>query len=160
MIVAFIADVPERERLGEGLLELGVSSSPWSGSELPALAEEQFGILLSNSPVTADANRWLVATVGKAPESLVYLDGPAVQHQLRLLVNLAQEKAANARQALGRLAHDVNNALAPITFCAALLKGVPMEEEDLELVTSIEDGARKAADTMAQMQIIIRGKKG
>ncbi len=58
------------------------------------------------------------------------------------------------------IAHDLNNALAPILMSTDLLRESVREVADLELIDTIESSARRGADMVRQMLSFARGVEG
>lgn len=60
----------------------------------------------------------------------------------------------------GGVAHDLNNALAPIIMASDLLRTRLVEAKDLKLVDSIMTGAQHGADLVHQLLAFARGTEG
>jgi PAS domain S-box-containing protein len=60
----------------------------------------------------------------------------------------------------GGLAHDLNNILTPILMSAPLLRGAVRDADDLEIIDSVENSARRGADIIRQLLTFARGKPG
>jgi PAS domain S-box-containing protein len=58
------------------------------------------------------------------------------------------------------VAHDLNNILSPILMAADMLRPVVTKPEDLEVITLLENGARRGADIIKQLLTYGRGVEG
>jgi two-component system cell cycle sensor histidine kinase/response regulator CckA len=71
---------------------------------------------------------------------------------------------AQRLEAIGTLssgiAHDLNNILAPMLMIAPLLKEKVSDRQDLEMLTMIEQGARRGANIIKQLLTFSRGIEG
>ncbi len=60
----------------------------------------------------------------------------------------------------GGVAHDLNNILTPVLMAAGVLKGEAAEANNLELISMIEQSARRGADIIRQLLTFSRGVEG
>ena len=60
----------------------------------------------------------------------------------------------------GGIAHDLNNVLAPITMAARLLQETVSAPDALDLLSTIQQSAQRAADLVRQMLTFARGAQG
>ena len=58
------------------------------------------------------------------------------------------------------VAHDLNNILSPILMAADLLRPLAKQEEDKEIISMLERGARRASDIVRQLLTFGRGVEG
>ena len=60
----------------------------------------------------------------------------------------------------GGIAHDLNNALAPIVIGADILRDVPLDAGDRQVLANMEAGARLGANLVKQVLTFARGVEG
>ncbi len=76
----------------------------------------------------------------------------------------AQFLRAQRMEAIGALAggvaHDLNNILTPVLMAAGLLKAESLAARDKDLVTMIEQSARRGAEVIRQLLTFSRGAEG
>lgn len=60
----------------------------------------------------------------------------------------------------GGVAHDLNNILTPVLMAAGVLKGEAEQGRNLELISMIEQSARRGADVIRQLLTFSRGIEG
>jgi PAS domain S-box-containing protein len=106
-------------------------------------------------------SRWtLVRDELAAPKSILIINTDATE-QKKLETHLLR---AQRLESIGTLAsgvaHDLNNILSPILMCAEVLKGNPMREDLLALVSMIEESAKRGANIVKQVLTFARGIEG
>jgi PAS domain S-box-containing protein len=106
-------------------------------------------------------SRWtLVRDELAAPKSILIINTD-ITEQKKLETHLLR---AQRLESIGTLAsgvaHDLNNILSPILMCAEVLKGNPMREDLLALVSMIEESAKRGANIVKQVLTFARGIEG
>ena len=114
-----------------------------------------------HSPST---QRWFRLMV--APLSAGHTTGAVVMH-----IDISAQKSTEAQllrvqrlDSLGTLAggitHDLNNVLAPVLICAAMLRPWATVADAREMLDTIEASAHRGADLVKQLLVFARGREG
>ena len=60
---------------------------------------------------------------------------------------------------VGGIAHDMNNALAPILMGVGFLRGLPLPQEASDILATVHGSAQRGADMVKQVLTFARGGK-
>ncbi len=106
-----------------------------------------FPVDISLSPLKINGNTWVAAAVRDVTER-----EQTQEHTLRA------QRLESIGTLAGGVAHDLNNALAPILMATEVLR--EERPDDLELIESIESGAKRGAAMVRQLLTFAKGVEG
>jgi PAS domain S-box-containing protein len=136
----------------EAAMQATLSEGEWAG---PLAARAADGRTL-----TVDSRWTLIRDASGAPRSVMALSTD-VTEQERIDRQLRQaERIESLATLAGRLAHDLNNVLAPVMMAIELLRLDEHDEQKLELLELIETSAHRGADIVKQAQSFAQGAEG
>ncbi|HEY9847415.1 MAG TPA: response regulator, partial [Candidatus Caenarcaniphilales bacterium] len=138
----------QAENCHKSLIEKG----EWQG-ELPQVTKSGQEIVV--------ASRWtLVRAEAGQPQSILIVNTDVTEKkQLEAQFLRAQRMESISTLASG-IAHDLNNALAPILMSVQLLQQKLRDEQSQRLLTILESNTRRSADLVKQVLSFTRGLEG
>src|ERR671933_232556 len=107
------------------------------------------------------ASRWTVVRDGEGqPKSILTVNTDITEKkQLEAQFLRAQRMESIGTLASG-IAHDLNNALAPILICVQLLEQKLLDEQSQRLLKMLEKNTRRSSDLVKQVLSFARGLEG
>jgi PAS domain S-box-containing protein len=107
------------------------------------------------------ASRWtLIRDEAGAPKSLLLINTDITEKR-RLETQLLQAQRMETLGALASgMAHDLNNALAPILMGVQILKRKPQDGESQQMLSVLEGSCRRGADIVRHVLLFARGREG
>ncbi len=101
----------------------------------------------------------LVRDAAGRPRSVLFIDSDVTERKKLEAQLLRTERLDSIGMLAGGVAHDLNNALAPVLMAAELLR-MRLSGPDLRLVDNIETSARHGAALVQQLLAFARGTEG
>lgn len=106
-------------------------------------------------------SRWtLIRDDGGAPTSLLMINTDHTEKK-RLEARYLQAQRMEAVGAIaGGMAHDLNNALAPVLLGLEMLQRQPQTEDTVQMLEAMQSNARRGTDMVRQVLLFARGEEG
>lgn len=106
-------------------------------------------------------SRWtLIRDAQATPQAILVINTDISDHKNLEQQFLRAQRLESIGRLAGGIAHDLNNALAPILLATELLKMQTDEPKSVELLDSIAGSARRGAEMVGQVQTFARGDEG
>lgn len=144
-----------RELLGGGQAEVAEATrilqaqGEWRG-EIEKRSKE-------GHPHTVAVNWTLVRDEQDHPKAVLAINYDVTEQKNLEAQVFRSQRLESIGTLAGGIAHDLNNVLAPITLAAKILKETVPDRDSLELVTTIQQSAQRAADLVRQVLTFARG---
>ena len=107
------------------------------------------------------ASRWtLIRDEANQPSALLLISSDITEQKNLEQQFLRTQRMNTIGTLAGGMAHDLNNALAPVLLGAQLLRRKATDEEDKKLLTLIETSTNRGADMVRQVLLFARGRGG
>ena len=107
------------------------------------------------------ASRWtLIRDDANQPNALLLISSDITEQKNLEQQFLRTQRMNTIGTLAGGMAHDLNNALAPVLLGAQLLRRKATDEEDKKLLTLIETSTNRGADMVRQVLLFARGRGG
>ncbi|MBI3848736.1 MAG: CHASE2 domain-containing protein [Verrucomicrobia bacterium] len=111
--------------------------------------------------VVTVASRWtLIRDEAGQPKALLIINSDVTEQKLLEAQFLRTQRMNTIGTLAGGMAHDLNNALAPILMGAQLLRRQAADEESRRLLAMIESSTHRGADMVRQVLLFARGRGG
>ena len=141
-------DQEEFQRADQAVREQGV----WNG-ELQIRSRQEIIVILDS--------RWtLMRDASGKPKSILTIDTDITERRKLEQQFLRAQRMESIGTLAGGIAHDLNNALAPIIMSLDLLKMRFPDEDSLDLLDIISSSAQRGADMVGQVLSFARGVEG
>lgn len=107
------------------------------------------------------ASRWtLIRTVDGKPKELLLINSDVTEQKDLEQQFLRTQRMNTIGTLAGGMAHDLNNALAPILMGTQLLRRRATDNETRELLSLMETNTHRGADMVRQVLLFARGRGG
>ncbi len=107
------------------------------------------------------ASRWtLIRDENNQPSALLLINSDITEQKNLEQQFLRTQRMNTIGTLAGGMAHDLNNALAPVLLGAQLLRRKSASEDDRKLLSLIETSANRGADMVRQVLLFARGRGG
>lgn len=107
------------------------------------------------------ASRWtLIRDEAGQPKALLQINSDITERKLLEQQFLRTQRLNTIGTLAGGMAHDLNNALAPVLLGAQLLRRKTADHESRELLSLIETSAHRGAEMVRQVLLFARGRGG
>ena len=107
------------------------------------------------------ASRWtLIRDEAGQPKALLLINSDITEKKLLEQQFLRTQRMNTIGALAGGMAHDLNNALAPILMGAQLLRRKAIDEESRNLLAMMETSTHRGADLVRQVLLFARGRGG
>ena len=111
--------------------------------------------------VVTVGSRWtLIRDDAKQPTALLLMNSDITEQKLLEQQFLRTQRMNTIGTLAGGMAHDLNNALAPILLGAQLLKRKAGDEETRQMLGMMETSTQRGADMVRQVLLFARGRGG
>lgn len=108
--------------------------------------------------VTVESRWTLIRGPSGEPKALLLINSDITERK-QLEAQLLRTQRMNTIGTLaGGMAHDLNNALAPILMGVQLLRRKPLDEETMQLLGLMETSTHRGADMVRQVLLFARGR--
>ena len=114
----------------------------------------------SGTPVILDSRWTLMRDANGKPKSILTIDTDITERRKLEQQFLRSQRMESIGTLAGGIAHDLNNALAPIIMSLDLLKMRFPDEESMDLLGIISSSAQRGADMVRQVLSFARGVEG
>ncbi len=105
------------------------------------------------------ASRWtLIRDEAGAPKALLLINSDITEKKLLEQQFLRTQRLNTIGSLAGGMAHDLNNALAPILMGAQLLRRKATDDESRNLLAMMETSTNRGADMVRQVLLFARGR--
>ena len=105
------------------------------------------------------ASRWtLIRDDANEPSALLLISSDITEQKNLEQQFLRTQRMNTIGTLAGGMAHDLNNALAPVLLGAQLLRRKATDDEDKKLLTLIETSTNRGADMVRQVLLFARGR--
>jgi PAS domain S-box-containing protein len=121
----------------------------WVG-ELPKFTKD-------NKPVIVQARSTLIRDHAGQPKSLLLIYTDITERKQLEEQFLRVQRLESLGALVGGIAHDLNNALAPILIGVEILREQTLSPDAMSMVSTMETTARRSADMVKQMLLFARG---
>ena len=112
-------------------------------------------------PVVTVASRWtLIRDEAGQPRALLLINSDITEKKLLEQQFLRTQRMNTIGSLAGGMAHDLNNALAPILMGAQLLRRKATDDESRNLLAMMETSTHRGADMVRQVLLFARGRGG
>lgn len=106
-------------------------------------------------------NRWtLIRDEQGAPKSLLVINSDVTEKRQLEAESLRLQRTEAIGALASGMAHDLNNALAPVLMGAQLLRREAPNEEALRILCLMESSTQRGADIVRQVLLFARGRQG
>lgn len=136
----------------EAAMVVVLASGEWAG-ELEQLRRDQ-------TPVTVFSRWTLRRDAEGTPTSVLVIDSDVTERRQLERQFLRSQRLESIGTLAGGIAHDLNNALAPILMSIELLQYEEDATERSSLLRTIEGSARRGAEMVRQVLTFARGAEG
>lgn len=107
------------------------------------------------------ASRWtLIRDEAGQPKALLQINSDVTEKKMLEQQFLRTQRLNTIGTLAGGMAHDLNNALAPVLLGAQLLRRKAADDESRELLSLIETSANRGAEMVRQVLLFARGRGG
>ncbi|HEY0456018.1 MAG TPA: CHASE2 domain-containing protein, partial [Verrucomicrobiae bacterium] len=107
------------------------------------------------------ASRWtLIRDQSGQPQALLVINTDITEKKILEAQFLRTQRLNTIGMLAGGMAHDLNNALAPILMGAQLLRRKAADDESRQMLLLIETNTYRSADMVRQVLLLARGKDG
>jgi PAS domain S-box-containing protein len=110
--------------------------------------------------ITVDSRWTLIRDDAGKPSGLLLINSDITEKKLLEQQFLRTQRMNTIGTLAGGMAHDLNNALAPVLLGAQLLRRKTSDAHDLKLLSMIETSAMRGADMVRQVLLFARGHGG
>jgi PAS domain S-box-containing protein len=105
------------------------------------------------------ASRWtLIRDEGGRPKSLLFINTDVTEKKRLELEFYRAQRIESIGALAGGMAHDLNNALAPVLMGLQLLQKQPGDEETRRMLAVMEANTHRGADMVRQVLLFSRGR--
>jgi two-component system, cell cycle sensor histidine kinase and response regulator CckA len=156
-----------QEALGINVRDLVTGGD--SGMDVPARSTTRDGAAWSGEVVhrsksgqelTVMSSRTPVLDCRGALKSVLMINTDVTQKKALEAKYLRAQRLESLGVLAGGIAHDLNNVLAPILLAMGLLKNNLKDESSQQLLTLVEESARRGSDMVKQVTMLGRGVAG
>ncbi len=158
---------PSAEALGRKFGELGLGHAverfALAQTELMAHGEWRgdFQLVTRKGASRHVESTWsLVLGADERPRSILFIDTDVTEQRKLETEFLRAQRMESIGMLAGGVAHDLNNALAPVLMATEILQGGDMDPEQQKLVEMIRAGALRGAAMVKQVLTFARGADG
>ncbi|MCW5553009.1 MAG: response regulator [Verrucomicrobiae bacterium] len=109
------------------------------------------------TPITVQSSWTLVRDAGGRPSAELIINTDVSEHKRLEAKFLRTQRLESLGILVGGIAHDLNNALAPVIMGAGLLRLHPLPPEAAEVLDTMSNSARRGADMVQQILTFARG---
>lgn len=141
----------ETERF-DAAKEILLATGEWRGELHPES--------IKNRPMTVESTWSLVTNADDQPSSILLIDTDVTDQRLLTLQLERAQRLESIGMLAGGIAHDLNNALAPIQMGAELLRMMIPDPAARTLLQTMETSARHGASLVRQVLAFARGAEG
>ncbi|MGV3663871.1 MAG: PAS domain S-box protein, partial [Prosthecobacter sp.] len=155
-----------QEALGRDAEELLYKAQPhFTAATATTLAEGEWnGELVKTTkagkPVTIECHWSLVRDDEGRPKSILMIDTDVTERRIIEQQYFRAQRMESIGTLAGGIAHDLNNVLAPVLMSIELLRLKEKDPVRLNILTTIEQSAKRGADMVQQVLSFARGVEG
>ena len=131
---------------------LALKQGEWSG-ELRQLAR-------SGKPFIVESRWTLLRDEAGRPTGLLVINSDVTGRKQLEAESMRMQRMEAIGALAGGMAHDLNNALAPVLMGTQLLRRDATDDNSRRILSLMEAGTRRAADMVRQVLLFARGREG
>lgn len=109
------------------------------------------------TPITVQSSWTLVRDANGRPTAELIINTDITEHKKLEAKFLRTQRLESLGILVGGIAHDLNNALAPVIMGAGLLRSYPLPPEAAEVLDTMSNSARRGADMVQHILTFARG---